>query len=95
MSKLAEKVTAVFNADFSFEPDAVLAPTSKQITENKTVSQKIEDDRNNLGDVIENELDSMDEVSKEELEKLIKKKDNVRVKTASVKVILNSKSARG
>ena len=92
MSKLAEKVTAVFNADFSFEPDTVLTP-SKQITENKTVSQKIEDDRNNLGDLIEKELESMDEESKEELERLIKKKDNVRMKTASVKVILNLNSA--
>jgi hypothetical protein len=89
MSKLADKVKAVFNEDFSFEPDAELTPKSERVAQNKSVSEKIEDDGNNLGDVIDNELDSMDEESKEELEKLIKKKDNVRVKTASLKVILN------
>ena len=83
MSKLSAKVTSVFNSEFSFEPDnSAPVQTLKPV---KLTNVPQED--NDLGEVIENDQEvQSDDESKLELEKLIKKKDHVRLKTQSVKV---------
>lgn len=82
MSKLSAKVTSVFNSEFSFEPDnSAPVQTLKPV---KLTNVPQED--NDLGEVIENDQEvQSDDESKLELEKLIKKKDHVRLKTQSVK----------
>ena len=42
MSKLADKVKAVFNEDFSFEPDAELTPKSERVAQGKYVLKRLD-----------------------------------------------------
>ncbi len=88
---LSQKVTSVFNPGFSFENESDALNSHFKLV--KPAKPSPIDEEADLGDVIDNaegddidnELES-DNESKKELEKLIKKKDHVRLKSQQSKV---------